>query len=39
MTTQVRNIRLKESRRMRSSELHYFDNPLFGVLALITPLN
>jgi len=39
MATQVRNIRLKESRRMRSSELHYFDNPLFGVLALITPLN
>jgi hypothetical protein len=29
--------RLTEKRRMRSRELHYFDNPRFGVLALITP--
>ncbi|MCO6411158.1 MAG: hypothetical protein J5I92_00280 [Thiogranum sp.] len=29
--------RLVEQRRMRSRELHYFDNPRFGVLALITP--
>ena len=29
--------RLTEKRRMRSKELHYFDNPRFGVLALITP--
>ena len=29
--------RLTETRRMRSKELHYFDHPLFGVLALITP--
>lgn len=29
--------RLKEKRRMRSKELHYFDNPRFGALALITP--
>jgi hypothetical protein len=29
--------RLREHRRMRSNELHYFDNPRFGVLALITP--
>lgn len=29
--------RLNEKRRMRSKELHYFDNPRFGVLALITP--
>jgi hypothetical protein len=29
--------RLAETRRMRSKELHYFDNPTFGVLALITP--
>jgi len=30
-------IRLTEQRRMRSKELHYFDNPRFGVMALITP--
>ncbi len=30
-------IRLTEQRRMRSGELHYFDNPRFGVIALITP--
>ena len=29
--------RMHESRRMRSGELHYFDHPLFGMLALITP--
>lgn len=29
--------KLVEQRRMRSRELHYFDNPRFGVLALITP--
>lgn len=29
--------RLTETRRMRSKELHYFDHPLFGVIALITP--
>jgi hypothetical protein len=29
--------RLHQSRRMRSGELHYFDHPLLGVLALITP--
>ncbi len=28
---------LKTARRMRSKQLHYFDHPLFGVLALITP--
>ncbi|NOY73579.1 MAG: hypothetical protein GXP14_14640 [Gammaproteobacteria bacterium] len=28
---------LKTTRRMRSKQLHYFDHPLFGVLALITP--
>lgn len=31
--------RLQESRRMRSKELHYFDHPLFGVLAIITPVD
>jgi len=29
--------RMQQSRRMRSSELHYFDHPLFGMLAIITP--
>ena len=33
-----RLFRLKESRRMRSSELHYLDHPLFGVLVEIWPL-
>ena len=30
-------IRLSEQRRMRSKELHYFDHPRFGVIALIRP--
>jgi hypothetical protein len=34
---EVPAIRLTESRRMRSKEVHYFDNPRFGVIALITP--
>jgi hypothetical protein len=29
--------RLTEKRRIKSSELHYFDHPRFGVLALVTP--
>jgi hypothetical protein len=29
--------RLDETRRMRSGELHYFDNPRFGVIARVTP--
>ena len=29
--------RLSQHRRMRSKELHYFDHPKFGVIALITP--
>jgi len=33
----VPEIRLKQQRRMRSKELHYFDHPRFGVIALITP--
>jgi len=28
---------LKQSRRMRSGELHYIDHPLFGILMQITP--
>ncbi len=30
--------RLHQHRRMRSGELHYFDHPKFGVLAVITPV-
>jgi hypothetical protein len=33
-----RLFRLSESRRMRSSELHYLDHPLFGMLVEIVPL-
>jgi len=29
--------RLHEKRRMRSRELHYFDHPRFGVIAMVTP--
>ena len=28
---------LKQTRRMRSTEMHYIDHPRFGVVALITP--
>ena len=36
--TAPRLFRLTESRRMRSSELHYLDHPLFGVLVEIWPV-
>jgi hypothetical protein len=29
--------RLSEKRRIRSSELHYFDHPRFGAIARVTP--
>lgn len=29
--------RMKQSRRMRSRELHYLDHPLFGMAILVTP--
>ena len=29
--------RLREKRRIKSSELHYFDHPRFGLLAVVTP--
>lgn len=32
-------VRMQQSRRMRSEELHYLDHPLFGVLALVTPVD
>ena len=34
----VRAAHLKEHRRMRSDEVHYFDHPLMGVLVRISPL-
>jgi hypothetical protein len=34
---EVPEFRIREQRRMRSAELHYFDHPRFGVIALITP--
>ena len=30
--------RLTEWRRMRSSEVHYFDHPLFGAIAVVVPV-
>ena len=33
----LNNHRLDEHRRMRSKNLHYLDNPEFGMLILITP--
>lgn len=33
----VRAAHLKEQRRMRSDEVHYFDHPLIGVLVRISP--
>lgn len=32
-------ILLQQKRRMRSTEVHYIDHPLLGVVALITPLS
>jgi hypothetical protein len=34
----ARAAHLKEQRRMRSDEVHYFDHPLMGVLVRISPL-
>lgn len=34
----VSSAQMKESRRMRSRTLHYLDNPEFGLLILITPI-
>ncbi len=34
----VQDSQLKERRRMRSKEIHYLDNPEFGMLVLITPI-
>ncbi|OGT22370.1 MAG: hypothetical protein A2V90_08430 [Gammaproteobacteria bacterium RBG_16_57_12] len=35
--TTPRYYALRETRRMRSKELHYFDHPAFGMLAVIRP--
>jgi hypothetical protein len=32
-------ILLQQKRKMRSTEVHYIDHPMLGVVALITPLN
>lgn len=34
----TRLIRMQESRRMRSKELHYLDHPMLGVVAKVIPL-
>lgn len=34
----ARTVTLRQSRRMRSGEIHYLDHPLFGVIVLVTPL-
>jgi hypothetical protein len=34
----IESARLKESRKMRSKQIHYLDNPKFGILILITPI-
>jgi len=34
-----KSYRLSQSRKMRSSEFHYIDNPRFGLLVKILPLN
>jgi len=28
---------LQESRRLRSTEIHYFDNPMFGMILTVRP--
>ncbi|MEY3018794.1 MAG: hypothetical protein RL336_1929 [Pseudomonadota bacterium] len=33
-----RTVTLRQSRRMRSGEIHYLDHPLMGVIVLVTPL-
>jgi hypothetical protein len=33
-----RTVTLRQSRRMRSGEIHYLDHPLMGIIVLVTPL-
>jgi hypothetical protein len=35
---QVKGYRMQQSRRIRSGEVHYFDHPRFGLIALLTPI-
>jgi len=37
LTCQMEKIKFKQSRKMRSKELHYIDHPVFGVLVQINP--
>jgi hypothetical protein len=37
LTRETRTMRLSESRRMRSGELHYFDSPNIGAIAVVVP--
>jgi hypothetical protein len=34
----IRGFQLKESRRMRSTEIHYLDHPFMGMIVVITPV-
>jgi len=34
----IRGFQLKESRRMRSKEIHYLDHPFMGLVVVITPV-
>ncbi len=36
-TERLFNYQLKQTRRLRSNELHYFDHPLIGLLVMIRP--
>ena len=38
-TETAQSFRMAQSRKMRSGELHYIDNPRFGLLTRITPLD
>jgi hypothetical protein len=33
----LQNFNLKETRRMRSKEIHYFDNPVIGIIVRVIP--
>ena len=34
---EIRSYRLREKRRIETNELHYFDHPIFAVIAQVTP--
>ena len=35
----IKDFRLLETRRMRSTEIHYYDHPKFGVIVVATPFD